>query len=417
MKTMGTLGMLVGLVAMVNPALTGTMRKWACSDCALSLSNYVAALSGAAHRQRCVQVGESCRQPEGFGRGGNSMIEKGYGRARLVAGLSLLLFYWGDSDGIGMAKTAQSARPHHQSDTVRDDFDFDGRQVRVVLPASRADAHTTGDRQLALVLALAGYGVTGEEMLREPGLGPGFGVLPGMDDVIVAAPDGSIHPVLGARFWNATDACCGFESQFGPQVDDVDYLTRLTDTLLSRYPVDARRVYVIGHSNGGMMAHRLACDAPERYASFVAMAGNTYYSIADCGLDQQINLLQIQGTADPVNLLDGGVFPLGDAPYPSTIGTVERVAELVGCHGHLVRKGRLDLESRLFSGDSRRETQVSGYTGCRGATIDLWLIEGGGHLWFLSCDPTVESGCTAFEPTDSRTSVKIWQWVRRFRTN
>jgi polyhydroxybutyrate depolymerase len=237
-----------------------------------------------------------------------------------------------------------------------------------------------------------------------------------MDDVIVAAPDGSIHPVLGARFWNDTAACCGFELQFRPQVDDVEYLTRLTDALLSRYPVDARRVYVIGHSSGGAMTHRLACDAPERYAGFVAMAGNTYYNIADCGLDQQINLLQIQGTADPVVLLAGGVLPLWDAPYPGAIETVERVAELVGCHGHLVRKGRLDLESRLFSGDARRETQVSGYTGCRGATIDLWLIEGGGHLWFLSCDPTVELGCGAFEPTDSRTAVDIWQWVRRFRT-
>jgi polyhydroxybutyrate depolymerase len=345
------------------------------------------------------------------------MIEKIYGRAWLIAVLSLFLVYCGGSDGIAMEKTVQSVRTRHPSDTVRDDFDFDGRQVRVVLPASLANDHTNDHHQFALVLALVGYGVTGEEMLREPGLGAGFGVLPGIDDVIVAAPDGSIHPVLGARFWNATDACCGFESQFGPQVDDVDYLTRLTDELLSRYPVDARRVYVIGHSNGGGMTHRLACDAPERYAGFVAMAGNTYYNVEDCGLDQKINLLQIQGTADPVNLLEGGVPPLGDAPYPSTIGTVERVAELVGCQGHLVSKGRLDLEPRLFSGNSRRETQVSGYTGCHGATIDLWLIEGGGHLWFLSCDPTVESECETFEPTDSHTSVAIWQWIRGFRKN
>jgi polyhydroxybutyrate depolymerase len=316
-----------------------------------------------------------------------------------------------------MEKTPQSIRTHHQNDTVRDDFDFDGRQVRVVLPAALANGHTKGHRQFALVLALVGFGVTGEEMLRAPGLGVGLGVLPGMDDVIVAAPDGSIHPVLGQRFWNGAE-CCGFEALFGPQVDDVKYLTRLTDELLRRYPIDARRVYVVGHSNGGTMIHRLACDVPDRYAAFVAMSGNTYYNIEDCGLDQKIHLLQIQGTADPVNLLEGGSFPVApDTPYPGTIGTVERVAALVGCQGHLVRKGRLDLESRLFSGHSRRETQVSGYTGCRGATVDLWLIKGGGHLWFLSCDPTVESDCGAFEATDSRTSIKIWQWVKRFRKN
>ncbi len=346
--------------------------------------------------------------------GGYSMRRKSYGNACLVAGLSLLFLCSGGADSIGMEHTAQDVRSRNQRDTVRDDFDFDGRRVRVVLPDASAHGHAKGHRKLALVLALVGFGVTGEEMLREPGLGVGLGQLPGIDDVIVAAPDGSIHPVLEARFWNATDACCGFESLFGPQVDDVDYLTRLTDELLSRYPVDARRVYVIGHSNGGVMTHRLACDVPARYAGFVAMSGNTYFNMEDCGLDQKINLLQIQGTADPVNLLEGGSF-LGAPPYPSTIGTVERVADLVGCQGRLVRKGRLDLESRLFSGNARRETQVSGYSRCGGATIDLWLIEGAGHLWFLSCDPTIEPDCGAFEPTNSHTALAIWQWVRRFR--
>jgi hypothetical protein len=63
-----------------------------------------------------------------------------------------------------MEKTAQSVKTRHQRNTVRDDFDFDGRQVRVVLPAALADEHTKGHRQLALVLALVGFGVTGEEI-------------------------------------------------------------------------------------------------------------------------------------------------------------------------------------------------------------------------------------------------------------
>jgi poly(3-hydroxybutyrate) depolymerase len=124
--------------------------------------------------------------------------------------------------------TVQRLGQHHGS--VRNDFDFDGRHVNVVLPE-----HVRGRSELPMVIALIGFGVPGEVMLTDAG-GPGFGKLAETDDVIVVAPDPSVHPVLGTTFWNATDACCGFESVFGPQVDDVDYLTRLTDTLLDRSP-------------------------------------------------------------------------------------------------------------------------------------------------------------------------------------
>ena len=66
-----------------------------------------------------------------------------------------------------------------------------------------------------------------------------------------------IKNTIGARFWKATDACCDF-ADMGR--DDSFYLSSLIKEVKRRVSVDPRRVYIIGHSNGGFMAHRLACE-------------------------------------------------------------------------------------------------------------------------------------------------------------
>src|SRR2546426_27604 len=73
---------------------------------------------------------------------------------------------------------------------------------------------------------------------------------------IYAYPDG-LTDVLGQRFWNATDACCDI---YNKPTDDVYFATAVLADVQSSWSVDPKRIYVFGHSNGGFMAHRLACD-------------------------------------------------------------------------------------------------------------------------------------------------------------
>ena len=65
--------------------------------------------------------------------------------------------------------------------------------------------------------------------------------------------------------WNA-----GFDFS---DVDDISFLTRLTETIILRHGLDADRVYILGISNGGYMAYRLACRAPELFAGIASVAG------------------------------------------------------------------------------------------------------------------------------------------------
>src|SRR5690606_41449164 len=58
--------------------------------------------------------------------------------------------------------------------------------------------------------------------------------------------------------WNA-GACCARARD--EQVDDVGFLRAVLADVKRRIRVDASRVYVVGMSNGAMMAYRIACQA------------------------------------------------------------------------------------------------------------------------------------------------------------
>jgi len=215
-----------------------------------------------------------------------------------------------------------------------------------------------------LVLVLHGYGATGQ------GQATYFGLLADADEhgYLVAYPDGTLDS-RGSRFWNATDACCNFESR---SVDDVAYLGAVIDDVQARYNVDARRVYVVGHSNGGFMAHRLACDLPGRFAAAASLAGAVWKQPERCQPTARISVLQVHGDADET------IFYTGSAGYPSALETVALWAQRNGCVGALAPAGPdQDLDTRLPGA----ETVTEGHDGCApGGAADLWTIRGGKHV-------------------------------------
>ena len=92
-------------------------------------------------------------------------------------------------------------------------------------------------------------------------------------------PDGTTD-CLGDPFWNATDACCNF---CGSSVDDVAFLSAVLDAIEAQFTVDPRRIFLIGHSNGGFMSYRMACEHADRVAAIASLAGATWFDPLDCG--------------------------------------------------------------------------------------------------------------------------------------
>jgi polyhydroxybutyrate depolymerase len=90
-------------------------------------------------------------------------------------------------------------------------------------------------------------------------------------------------------------------------LDDVGYLTAVIDDAIARLPIDPRRIYVVGMSNGAVMAGRLACAKPDRIAAFAQVGGTVGVSAAaDCHLARPVPILSVHGTADDYAPYEGG---------------------------------------------------------------------------------------------------------------
>lgn len=196
---------------------------------------------------------------------------------------------------------------------------------------------------------------------------------------LYAMPDGTTDPD-GERFWNATEACCDFRRS---GVDDSGYLRGLIDAVTSAYPVDPSRVYLVGHSNGGFMALRMACEHASVITAVVSLAGAATDDAAQCTPDRPVTVLQIHGTDDDVIPFDGGAN--FGRPFPSVEGTLDLWRGRNGCTDQAdPPAAALDLDSDLPGA----ETTVTTYAaGCRdGTRVELWSIAEGSHVPALTPD-------------------------------
>ena len=223
-----------------------------------------------------------------------------------------------------------------------------------------------------LVIALHGFGGGSNSAQLENYLH--LGAIVDSRGFLYARPDG-LTDKNGDEFWSATDACCNV---YGSPVDDVGYLRALIGDVAAKYHVDAGRVFVMGLSAGGFMAHRAACDLADKVAAVISMSGATWKDAARCKPSQAVSVLELHGDGDASVSYLGGTGDSGGA-YPSAPNTVAHWAAYDGCTGPLAPTGtRLDLDL-LIPG---AETRVERYGGCVGAPgigVELWTVEGGGH--------------------------------------
>lgn len=190
---------------------------------------------------------------------------------------------------------------------------------------------------------------------------------------LYAYPDGTKDP-QNNLFWNADDACCDF---YSIAVDDVAYVNAIIDDVSSKYDVDPKRIFVVGHSNGAFMSHRLACDSSDRIAAIASLAGAVWDDPSRCNPSSKISVLDIHGNADSTISYDGGVVA-GGGTYPSELQTMSTWAAKNGCSGALTPTGQTyDVDSTLPG----NETVESAYAGCpSGVDVKLWTIQGGAHI-------------------------------------
>jgi len=197
-----------------------------------------------------------------------------------------------------------------------------------------------------------------------------FETLADRNNFIVVYPDGV------GRYWNA---CRKRAGQASP-TDDTGFMRALIKRFRTSYGISASHVFVMGFSNGGQMAYRLALEAPEEIGGIAAVAANlpTPGDSSCTETERPVAVMIVNGTADPSNPYAGG--RLGGLGFGnrgqvrSSIETATYFSRLAGYNGlpnivrYPERDGGADTWVERATWDAAQLPEVSLYT-----------VHGGGH--------------------------------------
>lgn len=221
------------------------------------------------------------------------------------------------------------------------------RRFHIFVPANVA-----GDRPVPVVLNFHGLVMTGAWQAEVSGAlakaaAQGF---------IVLHPEGTGAP----RGWNA-GACCAPASTSG--VDDVAFVDAMLAAVRSRYCVDDARIYAMGFSNGGFLAHRLACERADVFAAVASVAG--VLGLDACAPSRPVAVMQVHGTHDLVVPYDSRLSAFASVP-----ATLARWQQLNACAA---------TTTSVFEAG---EASCRAYDGCAaGGELVHCVVDGGGHQW------------------------------------
>jgi polyhydroxybutyrate depolymerase len=168
---------------------------------------------------------------------------------------------------------------------------------------------------------------------------------------------------------------------------DVQFIRALVVDVAGRVPVDRNAVFASGFSNGGGMAHRLACDAADVFAAVGTVSGQ-YPPQDSCDPAQPVAIVSFHGTTDVIVPYRGLGRLLPDIPI-----WAGEWAERLECS---------PVPSRERIAD---DVIVDRWTGCSGGTEVLFhTIEGGAHSWpgsvgdgFFAPNQTVDASQVVWE--------------------
>ena len=150
--------------------------------------------------------------------------------------------------------------------------------------------------------------------------------------------------------------------------DDFGFIAAIIDRLGEDNRIDTSHIYVAGYSNGAAMAYQIACHLNDRIAGFVVHSGNfpleeVINNEYPCNIAGETPGLIFNGTADMTRPLEG---------IPTYAVSVRDGAQWWADQN--------DSVSKTTSQDGNIERTI--YASEAGTEVQLFIVEGGGHVWF-----------------------------------
>lgn len=213
-------------------------------------------------------------------------------------------------------------------------------------------------KPVALVLAFHGVGLNAKEMMRISG----FSNQSDISGFLVVYPEGTGE----VKSWNGGH-CCGTAAR--DNVDDVGFVRTLIGELLKSYPVDPKKVYATGFSNGAILTYRLACELSDLIAAFGPVSATPVEDdLKVCTPNRPVSVMHFHGTADDANPYNGGKSA-GGYQFVSVSTIIRYLVDFNACPAKT---------QSSQSGSIRHD----GSAPCKSASaVELYTILDGKHAW------------------------------------
>jgi polyhydroxybutyrate depolymerase len=267
------------------------------------------------------------------------------------------------------------------------------RTYHVYLPSG------AGEEPLPLLIAM--HGGTGWGLqFRDAS---GFDALAESEGFIVAYPDGTqILRRSENRVWNG-GACCGLASDSRRGVDDVGFVSAMIDEITAHHRVDPGRIYATGHSNGAIMAYRLACELGDRIVAVGLQAGSL--EIDGCRPGEPVSVMAIHGADDTNIPIDGGPGSgISDHDFFSPRLSIEHLARVNGCATDTTAVDPVNA-------DVTRRT----WAGCDdNVTVQFVEVAGASHAWMGRPTTLLQWLLSGRPYRNLDTAATVWEFVSRF---
>lgn len=262
--------------------------------------------------------------------------------------------------------TATLATGNH---TVRLRFAGKNREYIIHVPSGANTA-------LPLLLAFHGGGGEAEGFQKYAGLD----AISDREKFLVVYPYGTGVFPRRLLTWNAGECCA---QAMNNKVDDVGFAMAVIDDVIRQTRVDTKRIYATGHSNGAMMAYRLAAEHAERIAAIAPVSGA--YNLEKFAPSQPVAVLDMHSVDDPRALYNGGNGPA----FPGTNSTSSHRAVMDGIH-RWTRNNKCAGDSTIAevrtgkpgSDNAGQTATLMVWKGCpAGGEVAHWKLTGVGHGW------------------------------------
>lgn len=222
----------------------------------------------------------------------------------------------------------------------------------------------------------------------------------------------AVYPEGINTSWNA-GTCCGPSNGAGGEtpVDDVAFVRALVAAVAHDGCVDAKRIYATGFSNGGFLAHRLACEADDLFAAVAPVSSVNGLDADACHPSRPMPVFAINGTDDKLVPYPGGIPDMND---PVLAGFISKV---VAGGGFASVEGSFQAwAARDSCTDTPTTTFTSGgatcltHTACAGGVeVTQCTLTGAGHCWFGEPMCILGTNNSDLSATDA-----TWAFLKRF---